>query len=68
MDQTAHEERMYEHYKRIEDENYHLKKQLYRANKNTRYWKKKYFNLERKYKKVTDNQKPRYRNNGKGGK
>lgn len=66
--QTEHEERMYEHYKSIEDENFHLKKQLQNKNKQLRALKASYRALNDKYRKLNESRKPRFRNNGKGGK
>lgn len=68
MNPTEHEERMYEYYKSIEDENHSLKKQLQRKIKQLKNLRYKYKQLMKKYKQATENRKPRYRNNGKGGK
>lgn len=59
---------MWEHYKAIEDENFHLKQQLRNKNKTISNMRASYSALNKKYKKLTDNQKPKFRNNGKGGK
>jgi len=67
-DTTAHEERMWEYYKAIEAENHHLKNQLVNKNKELRALKHAYNALNKKYKKMTGLQKPRFRNNGKAGK
>ena len=67
MDITQHEQRMHDNYKAIEAENYHLKNQLHRKNKQLKGLKSEYAALLSKYKKLTDNKKPRY-NNGKRGK
>ena len=63
--QTEHEERLYEHYKAIEDENFHLKRQLVNKNKQIRALKASYRALNDKYKKLVEQRKPRFRNNGK---
>lgn len=66
--QTEHEQELWEHYNRIEAENNHLKKQLKRKNKQISNLKASYTALNKKYKRFTENRKPQYRNNGKGGK
>lgn len=60
-EQTAHEERMYQHYKEIADENFHLKNQLDKKNKELK-------KLRRLVNRKQGQKKQRYRNNGKGGK
>lgn len=65
---TEHEQRMYEHYKKIEAENYHLRNQLRNTNKENIALRKKNSNLIKKLKKSNENKKPRFRNNGKAGK
>lgn len=67
-EQTAHEERMWEHYQKVEAENHHLKNQLDNRNKQIRQLKQSYNSLNTKYKKLIENRKPRFRNNGKAGK
>lgn len=64
---TVSDEMLWEHYKAIEAENYHLKNQLTRKNKENRALKKSYSALLSKYKKLNESRKPRY-NNGKRGK
>ena len=64
---TVSDQLMYEHYKKIESENYHLKNQLQRKNKQIRTLKAEYGSLLTKYKKLNESRKPRY-NNGKRGK
>ena len=63
--QTEHEERLYEHYKAIEDENYHLKMQLKKAHRIIRKQRKR---EQARIEKDRRNRKQRFRNNGKGGK
>lgn len=65
---TEHEQRMFEHYKAIETENYHLKNQLKNKNNQISALKKQNSNLVKKIKKLNEGKKPRYRNNGKAGK
>lgn len=60
-EQTAHEERMWEHYKKIEAENFHLKQQLDHKNKEIK-------KLRKLVNRKQEQKKPRYCNNGKGGK
>lgn len=64
-DLTEHETRMWEHYKKIEAENYMLKRQLIHRNETIRALKKSYGALNKKYKALLDHKKPRFRNNGK---
>lgn len=64
---TVSEQQLWEHYKAIESENYHLKNQLQRKNKQVRTLKAEYASLLSKYKKLTDNKKPKY-NNGRKNK
>lgn len=64
-DLTEHEERLWEHYAKVEAENYSLKKQLKNKNKIISGWQSKYSALNRKYKTLLDHRKPKYRNNGK---
>ena len=62
--QTVEEQKAWEHYAKLEAENYHLKKQLARVNKENK--SLKYHNRELlKYKKQNEQRKERYRNNGK---
>ena len=61
-EQTVHEERMWDHYKALEAENYHLKKQLLRKNDQIRGLKASYSALNYKYKKLTENKKQRFIN------
>ena len=56
------DELMYEYYKAIQAENYHLKNQLQRKNKKVKALKSEYASLLSKYKKLTDNKKPKYKN------
>lgn len=64
-DLTEHETRMWEHYKKIEAENYSLKNQLKNKNAIIKDWQKSYSALNKKYKLLLNNRKPRFRNNGK---
>ena len=65
---TIKEQQAWEHYKAIEDENFHLKRQLANKNKQIRGLKANYRALNDKYKRLVEARKPRFRNNGKGGK
>lgn len=65
---TEHEQRMYDHYKAIEAENYHLKNQLKNKNKENIKLRKQNANLVKKVCKQNQDKKPRFRNNGKAGK
>lgn len=65
---TIQEQQAWIHYKAIESENFHLKKQLQNKNKQLRALKASYRALNDKYKKLNESRKPRFRNNGKGGK
>lgn len=64
--QTVEEQKAWEKYKKTEAENFHLKKQLINANKEIKSLKEEKRAILKKYK--PKNRKPRYRNNGKGGK
>lgn len=66
--QTEHEQRMHDHYAAIEDENFHLKRQLANKNKQIRALKASYRAINDKYKKLVEQRKPRFRNNNRGGK
>lgn len=59
-------ESLWDYYKKIEDENFHLKNQLNNANKKIKDLKIEKNAILKKYK--PKNRKPKYRNNGKGGK
>ena len=65
-DKTVQEQKAWEYYKKLEDENYHLKRQLRNARDENRSLKKEKAAILKKYK--PKNKKPKYRNNGKGGK
>lgn len=58
---TASEQRVYEHYKRVEAENYHLKRQLSHRNKEIRELKRSIRFWKEKAKK-SYNPKPQYKN------
>ena len=62
---TIQEQQAWEHYKAIEDENYHLKRQLRNKNDQLRKLKASYRSLNEKYKKLNESRKPRFRNKGK---
>ncbi|MEK5081163.1 hypothetical protein MKX73_19750 [Solibacillus sp. FSL W7-1436] len=64
-EQTVQEQEAWEHYKKIEAENYMLKRQLINRNETIRALKKSYGSLNKKYKALLDHKKPRFRNNGK---
>lgn len=64
-EQTVQEQEAWEHYKKIEAENYSLKNQLKNKNAIIKDWQKSYSALNKKYKLLLDNRKPRFRNNGK---
>ena len=64
---TVSEQQLWDYYKAIEAENYHLKNQLQRKNKQIKTLKSQYSALLSKYKKLTDNKKPKY-NNGRRNK
>lgn len=66
--QTEHEERLHNHYAAIESENFSLKRQLVSKNKQIGALKSSYKALNDKYKRFTEHRKPRFRNNGSGGK
>lgn len=59
-------ESVWDYCKRVEADNYHLKNQLSKKNKKIDELKKEKAAILRKYK--PKKRKPRYRNNGKGGK
>ena len=61
---TEYEERMWNHFKAIEAENYHLKNQLANKNREIKALKKSYSALNGKYKKVMQTKKDKY-NNGR---
>lgn len=67
-EQTVGDQQMWEHYNQIEAENFHLKKQLAKKNKEIKQLKHFIRVWKEKHQKLTENRKPRYRNNGKGGK
>ena len=60
--QTEHEERMWEHYSKLEHENHCLKRQLIRKNSELRSVKASYAALNKKYKRLTENKKQRFIN------
>ena len=62
--QTIMEQEAYEHYKKTEAENYHLKKQLANKNKDIKRLKHEVRVWKGKHDKLTQNRKPRYNNNG----
>lgn len=64
MDETKFEARMWDHFKRIESENHHLKNQLANKNREIKALKKSYAALNVKYKKVMETKKSKY-NNGR---
>ena len=64
MDETEYEARMWDHFKSIESENYHLKNQLANKNRELKALKKSYASLNMKYKKVMGSKKDKY-NNGR---
>ena len=61
---TLYEQKAWEHYKKIEAENFHLKNQLARKNKEIKELKHHNRALIQ-YKKNNEQRKERYRNNGK---
>jgi hypothetical protein len=66
--QTEREQEVWEHYDKIESENYHLKNQLARKNREIKQLKHFIRVWKNRCEALTGNRKPRYRNNGKGGK
>ena len=64
MDENNFDARMWDHFKSIESENYHLKNQLANKNREIKSLKKSYSALNMKYKKVMETKKARY-NNGR---
>lgn len=65
---TRFEQETWEHYNKIEAENYHLKRQLTNKNKEIKNLKKSLGYFKMLLRKENENKKPRYRNNGKGRK
>lgn len=66
--ETVQEQAAWEHYAKVDAENYRLRKRLHNLEKDLKAEKKKFNGLLRKYKQQQKDRKPRYRNNGKGGK
>lgn len=64
-DKTIQEQAAWEHYAKVEKENYHLKKRLSTQSRIISEWQARYGALNKKYKAITDHRKPRFRNNGK---
>lgn len=62
---TVMEQEAYEHYKKIEAENYHLKRQLQNKNQDIKRLKHSIRVWKGKYEKLTENRKPRYNNRRK---
>lgn len=67
-EKTLNEQNIWTYYKQIEAENYHLKKQLSHKNKEIKNQRNAITYWKNMYKKAMENKKPKYRNNGKGGK
>lgn len=67
-EKTLNEQSIWTYYKQIEAENYHLKKQLSHKNKEIKNLKRSIGYFKSLHKKAMENKKPKYRNNGKGGK
>lgn len=59
---TVTEQNVWEHYKKVEAENFHLKKQLVNKNKQIKHFKRVISTWKSKYEKLTENRKPKYKN------
>lgn len=62
-EETVNEQNVWEFYKKVEAENYHLKNQLSRKNREIKRLKRIISVWKKKYEKVTENNKPKYKNN-----
>lgn len=62
---TAQEQHVWEHYQKMEWENYNLKKNNKRLRKSLQSLEKQYILIYKKLKELEDSKKPRFRNNGK---
>ncbi|KOS61569.1 hypothetical protein FJQ98_15900 [Lysinibacillus agricola] len=59
---TVTEQNVWEHYKRVEAENFHLKKQLVNKNRQINQLKRVISQWKSKYEKLMENRKPKYKN------
>ncbi|MGE7840623.1 hypothetical protein ACQKNX_07520 [Lysinibacillus sp. NPDC093712] len=59
---TVTEQNVWEHYKKVEAENFHLKKQLVNKNREMQKLKRVISVWKAKYEKLTENRKPKYKN------
>lgn len=59
---TLTEQNVWEHYKKVEAENFHLKKQLVNKNRQIKQLKRVISKLKDKFEKLTENRKPKYKN------
>ncbi|QIC46183.1 hypothetical protein GAG94_03030 [Lysinibacillus sphaericus] len=56
------EQTVWEHYKKVEAENFHLKKQLVNKNRQIKQLKRVISTWKTKFEKLTENRKPKYKN------
>jgi len=59
---TLTEQNVWEHYKKVEAENFHLKKQLVNKNRQIKQLKRVISQWKAKYEKLMENRKPKYKN------
>lgn len=59
---TLTEQNVWEHCKKVEAENFHLKKQLVNKNRQIKQLKRVISTLKAKYEKLIENRKPKYKN------
>ncbi|MEQ6355117.1 hypothetical protein ABNX05_10860 [Lysinibacillus sp. M3] len=60
--ETLTEQTVWEYYKKVEAENFHLKKQLVNKNKQIKHLKRVISTWKGKFEKLTENRKPKYKN------
>lgn len=65
-EQTVMEQEAFEHYKKIEAENFHLKKQLQNKNKDIKRLKHVIRTYKIREEKANQHRKPEYKNNRRG--
>lgn len=61
-EQTVNEQNAWEYYKKVEAENFHLKKQLVNKNRQIKHLKRVISTWKTKFEKLTENRKPKYKN------
>lgn len=61
-EQTVNEQNAWEYYKKVEAENFHLKKQLVYKNRQIKQLKRVISIWKGKFEKLTENRKPKYKN------